>query len=173
MGRDTEISRMLMPHGRPTYILHMLLHRQHRDANPVELFLLVVDENSPKSGPSNIKVPLAEHPIAVLFCHIEMQPEISTKPHSHASRLHQFLTASVRDVTNLPLYSQPRASRVKAASVALIITSACTVATLGLSISISSRAFARDEKNSGFGKRPLSILLLARLAPIAQLDVSE
>lgn len=62
-------------------------------------------------------------------------------------------------------------SRVNAASEALITTRAWTVATVGLSISMSSSALARDEKNSGAGsgKSRYSPPANAKFAPIAQL----
>lgn len=171
MGRDTDMSRMLMPHGLPTYILHMLVRNQHPGTTATLLFILVVDEDTPEGGPSNIEVPLTQHSVAVFFYYIKVKPEIGTEAHSHTYPCHQFLCLFERSSINLPLYSQPRASRVKAASVALMMTSAWTVATLGLSISTSSKAFALAEKNSGPGIWPALCSPVARLAPIAQLDL--
>lgn len=71
--------------------------------------------------------------------------------------------------SHLPLYNHPRASLVRTASIALRITSDCTVHIVGEFISRSSRTLARAAKNSVKGAGNSGHRRDVRLAPTEHL----
>lgn len=69
----------------------------------------------------------------------------------------------------IPLLSHPRASLVRSASIALNMTSDCTVQTVGASISSSRRSFDLVAKKSGRFSGRSRICLEVNVAPIEHL----
>lgn len=62
-GRVIEISRMLIPHGLPTYRLHMLRSIINNRLSYGKPYLLVMHKNTPECSPPHIKLSLGKSTI--------------------------------------------------------------------------------------------------------------